>query len=132
MTLSRLTPPLLLLLAPAGLFAAPRITAEQAMTNYRKVLKPVRELDCPRGAGGEEIVVCGRWPDQPDPNRLPLPVEPEAGERTRYAPGELPAAEAGRTPAYCFRLCPGYVGVDIQTGKKAVAAIKRALEGDDE
>lgn len=131
MALSRLAPPLLLVLAPAGAFAAPEISADQAMANYRKVIKPVRDLDCPRGGAGDEIVVCGRQPGEVQPGRLPLPIEPEPGARVRLVPGEAARTDAGREPGYCFSRCPGTVGIDIATGKKIVAAIKRALEKDE-
>ena len=133
MTLSRLAPPLLLILISEGAFAAPPVTAEQAMGNYRQLIKPVRELDCPRSAGSDEIVVCGRSADQLQPGRLPLPVEPQSGDRTRLAPGEIQRGDAGYGDArYCFTRCDGFVGVDIQTAKKVASAIKQVLEGDEE
>ena len=60
---------------------AQTLTAEQALANYRETFAPVSELDCPKGEDPDEIVVCGRSPGSPDPNRLPLPVEPLPGAR---------------------------------------------------
>ena len=68
----------------------PSLTAEQAMANYRAMVKgaipSVEPPDCPPSANGE-IVVCHR-DVHPEP-RLPLPDErAEAGEEVRHA-GEL-------------------------------------------
>src|SRR3546814_15369874 len=60
---------------------AQTLTAEQALENYRDTFVPVSELDCPESENPDEIVVCGRRPGAPDPNRLPLPVEPLPGAR---------------------------------------------------
>ena len=130
MTLSRFAPSLLLALTPAGASAAREVTADQAMSNYRKIMKPVRELDCPSGVGQDEIVVCGTSPGEIQRDRLPLPVEREAGDRVRLVPGEAPQADAGRPPAYCFSRCPGIVGMDLDMAKKIAAGIKQALERD--
>lgn len=64
---------------------APSATAEEALARQRAGLHDSLGLDCDRG--GADIVVCGR--QGPDPNRLPLPVEPEPGARRS---GEPPAA----------------------------------------
>ena len=78
----------LLLIASPALAAAP-VTAEEALARQQAGLQRSLGLECDRG-GGEDIVVCGR--QGPDPNRLPLPLEPEPG--ARHA-GEPPApAEA--------------------------------------
>jgi hypothetical protein len=66
------------------------ITAEQAMANYRAMIKnasPTAETpECPPGANGE-IVVCHR-DVHPQP-RLPMPDDrAEAGEDVRHA-GEV-------------------------------------------
>jgi hypothetical protein len=74
---------LISLAAPAG--AAEPVTAESALNNYRLSVKP---LECPKRAD-DEIVVCGRASDRPDPNRLPLPVERPPGE---IVPGEARAS----------------------------------------
>jgi hypothetical protein len=65
-----------LALAGAPAPAAPPASAEEAVARQRASLRA--GLDCDRG-GGNDIVVCGR--SGPDPNRLPLPVEPEPGAR---------------------------------------------------
>jgi hypothetical protein len=91
MTKSRRAAGLLLLgWATAGTAAGP-VTADQAMARYREAFQPVEALRCPRGAEGDEIIVCGRR-EGPDPNRLPLPVEREPGERVHLLPGEPPSA----------------------------------------
>jgi len=61
--------------------AAPAGTAEEALARQQAGLQ--RSLDCDRG-GGEDIIVCGRA--GPDPNRLPLPVQPEPGDRRSGEP----------------------------------------------
>ena len=67
------------LLAGAGVpaSAAPPATAEEALARQQAGLQRSLGMDCDRGGG--DIVVCGR--QGPDPNRLPLPVEPEPGAR---------------------------------------------------
>ena len=117
MTLTRFALPLLLVLASEGAVAAPQVTAEGAMANYRKMLKPVRELDCPSGGSGEEIVVCGRTPGEIQRDRLPLPVTREPGE---HIPGE-PSADGGG----CIRLCGQPVMVPLH---KAPAFIGKLIE----
>jgi hypothetical protein len=62
---------------------AQAITAEQALNNYRQVIKPTRELDCPKGAD-DEIVVCGgEAPTETERYRAPLPIAPTPGARNR-------------------------------------------------
>ena len=117
MGLSRLTPLILLLAIPAGAIAAPPITAEQAMTNYRKVIKTTRELDCPRGESTDEIVVCGNRQDEARAGRLPLPVAREPGARIA---GE-PLADGGGCISRCHQpvmvplhKIPGFIGKVIE------------------
>jgi hypothetical protein len=69
-------------LAAAPAAAAPPLTAEEALARQQSSLRSGLGLACDRGAG--EIVVCGR--QGPDPNRLPLPVEPEPGARNAGEP----------------------------------------------
>ena len=71
-------------LVAAPLPAAPPATAEEALARQRSDLQRSLGLDCDRGRGGGDIVVCGR--QGPDPNRLPLPVEPEPGARRSGEP----------------------------------------------
>lgn len=66
--------------APAA--AAPPLSAEEALARQQSSLRSGIGLGCDRGAG--EIVVCAR--QGPDPNRLPLPVEPEPGARRSGEP----------------------------------------------
>jgi hypothetical protein len=114
--------PALLLLVTAPAFAQDRVTAEQALSNYRKVMVPTAELDCPRGDDGEEIVVCGKRKGEKSPYRLPLPVEREPGARI---PGEALSGGFG-----CIRMCPKPVGIDLEMIFKAAKAIKNKLEED--
>ena len=80
------------LAAPAGA-AAPQITAEEAMANYRKSFEAGTLIDCRRDTDSDEIIICGRS-DRPDPNRVPLPDEREPGAPVRLLPGEPPSAVA--------------------------------------
>jgi hypothetical protein len=93
MAKSRLAAGLLLIGWQTAAAAAPA-TAEQAMAQYRRTFQPVSELRCPKGAGPEDIVVCGRREGR-DPNRLPLPEERQPGERVGLLPGEPPSAAEG-------------------------------------
>jgi hypothetical protein len=93
MAKSRLAVGLLLIAWQTEAAAAPS-TAEQAMAQYRRSFRPVDELRCPKGAGPEDIVVCGRREGR-DPNRVPLPDEREPGERVALLPGEPPRATEG-------------------------------------
>ena len=113
MDLSRLAPLILLAAVPAGASSAPPITAEQAMTNYRKLIKTTRELDCPSSGSADEIVVCGNRGDETQSARLPLPVEPEPGARQRLIAGEPPSATAAMNGAPCISRCQGSVGVNL-------------------
>jgi hypothetical protein len=130
MILSRLAPLLLVAVAPSGAAAAPPATAEQAISNYRQLFKPTREIDCPK-AGPDEIVVCRRGSELRDPDRLPLPSS-EPGDRQRLIAGEAGRADVGHgTGRYCFTRCGDIVGLDIQTTRKLIQGVKRLLEGDE-
>lgn len=83
MNLSRLAPPIFLILVPAGVAGAPPVTADEALANYRKVIKTTREIACPSGGSADEIVVCADRDDETRSVRLPLPLEPAPGERVR-------------------------------------------------
>lgn len=77
-------------LTSAPLSAAPPASAEEALALQKSLLRSNLGLDCDRDSG--EIVVCGR--QGPDPNRLPLPVEPEPGARNAGEPADPSAALA--------------------------------------
>jgi hypothetical protein len=64
--------------------AAPPASADEALARQQSSLRSGLGLHCDREAG--EIVVCGR--QGPDPNRLPLPVEPEPGARRSGEPAD--------------------------------------------
>ena len=122
--------PLLLALAPAPALAAQTVapTAEEAMATYRQTFKPTRELDCPRSQDPEEIVVCARPKDAPDPDRPPLPIGPEAGERVR---GDLPNGVASMNADSCLRLCPQPVQIDVCKAAKFMKNLAdRIINGD--
>ena len=117
MGLSRLAPLILLAAVPAGAVAAPRLTAEQALSNYRKVIKTTAELDCPKGESSDEIVVCGNREGEARLGRLPLPVAREPGERRA---GE-PLADGGGCISRCnqpvmvpLHKIPGFIGKVIE------------------
>jgi hypothetical protein len=69
-------------LATAPASGAPPLSAEEALAAQQSSLRSGLGLNCDRDAA--EIVVCGR--QGPDPNRLPLPVEPEPGARVAGEP----------------------------------------------
>lgn len=107
---------------------AQTVTAEQAMQNYRELFAPVSELDCPRSRDPEEIVVCGRPFGAPDPNRLPLPVQPLPGDRV--AGEAMSTVEAGNIKEDCSAVgphngCGGLlpVGAIIGVAVKVVGAL---------
>lgn len=72
------------MIASAPAAAAPPATAEEALDRQKQSLRAGLALGCDREAG--EIVVCAR--PGPDPNRLPLPVEPEPGDRRSGEPAD--------------------------------------------
>jgi hypothetical protein len=131
MTLSRLALAAWLAVLPGAAAAAPQVTADQAISNYRKVIRTTEELDCPRPSA-EEIVVCGsEGAAESERHRLPLPAGPEPGAPVRLVPGEAARGDAGYAGRYCFKLCGGFVGLDATSARKIVQGIGRALEGDD-
>jgi hypothetical protein len=107
---------------------AQTVTADQALANYRELFEPVAELDCPKSQTPDEIVVCGRPFDAPDPNRLPLPVQPLPGDRVS---GEaMTSVEAGNIKEKCSAVgpnngCGGLVpiGAIIGVAVKIVGAL---------
>lgn len=85
--------------APAA--AAPPASAEEALARQQASLRSSLGLGCDRDSG--EIVVCGR--PGPDPNRLPLPVEPEPGARTAGEASD-PRASLALTNQKCTTVGP--------------------------
>jgi hypothetical protein len=112
----------------ATVAVAQPVTADQAMENYRQVFEPVTRFDCPQSTKPDEIIVCGRPFGAPDPNRLPLPVEPLPGDRVS---GEaLSSVEAGNIKEECSAVgpnngCGGLVpiGAIIGVAVKVVGAL---------
>ena len=101
--------------ATAGQTDGASVTADQAMANYREVFQTTRELDCPRSDDPEEIVVCARPKDAPDPNRAPLAADPEPGARVA---GDVPNGVASMNADSCLRLCPQPGMVDVYKAAK--------------
>ena len=128
MGLSRLAPLIVLAAVPAGAISAPPVTAEQALTNYRKVIKTTREIDCPSSGSTDEIVVCGNREDGTQSARLPLPIEPEPGARRRLVAGEPPSAAAAMNADPCISRCPGSVGVNLLAIPGFVAKVIERLK----
>jgi hypothetical protein len=108
--------------ASAGQSASP-VNAEEALATYRQTFKSTRELDCPKGTDPNDIVVCARPQDAPDPNRLPLPVAREPGARI---PGEGLPDSGG-----CHRLCHQPITVDLIGAARFVKDLaERLIEGE--
>jgi hypothetical protein len=108
-----------LILAAGAAPAEAQITAEQALSNYRKTFKSTREIDCPRD--GAEIVVCGRLGGR-DPARLPLPVEREAGTRV--------AGEVSKDGGGCISRCHQPVQVNILAIPALIGKVIERLKDD--
>jgi hypothetical protein len=87
--------------APTPAWADQPATADQALARQRSSLRSSLGLDCDRGGG--DIVVCGR--PGPDPNRLPLPVEPEPGARIA-GEASLPGDSLALTKQRCTTVGP--------------------------
>ncbi len=118
--MSRMTAALLLAASPATAQSGASPTTEQVLGAHRAAFKSLRELDCPRRE--DEIVVCARREGDPQPERLPLPVEREAGTRI--------AGEPLKDSGGCIRLCHQPVTVDlIKAGKALASGISRILDG---
>jgi hypothetical protein len=83
-------------LVPAPATAAQPLSAEDALARQQSALRSGLGLDCDRDSA--EIVVCGR--QGPDPNRLPLPVQPEPGARAEGEP-----VDPARTLALSAETC---------------------------
>jgi hypothetical protein len=94
-------------LAAAPAPAQPPLTAEEALARQQSSLRSGLGLGCDRTTA--EIVVCAR--QGPDPNRLPLPVQPEPGARIAgepVDPGETLALSAEKcTPVGQNQQCSG-------------------------
>ena len=103
------------------LLQSPPATAEEALSSYRTVIKPLAQLDCPK-AEGEEVVVCGRRRDQPDPYRIPSDASGSAPAR-----GEPMSGGAAMGAGGCLRLCQSSVGITFDTRDGGSAA--RLAEG---
>jgi hypothetical protein len=115
----RLAPTIASIAALTAPASAQSITAEQAIANYRRTFAPIAELDCPKPADGEEIVVCGRA-GRPDPYRAPLPVLRTPG---LPHPGE---AQDGSALA-CLRLCDQPLSIDLIKAAKIGRKIIRHI-----
>lgn len=115
--------------AIAGQVAAePPVTAEQAIENYRRSFRPIRELDCPLPEDPDEIVVCARPRGAADPNRAPLPIGPEPGTRVV---GDVPNGTASMNADSCLRLCAQPVEIDVFKAAKFMRNLAdRIIDGE--
>jgi hypothetical protein len=119
MTKSRMTALFLALVPASGTTAAEPLADEYDIA----ALRPLADLDCPDGSGTDEIVVCGRKPGDSDRYRLPLPIEPTPGQRTRGEP--LTAVEVAGKRETCSTVGPNQNcggGLDI-IGIAAMVAV---------
>ena len=119
----------LLLAAAAPALAGPQppLTAEEAIEIQQDgVREATGTAPCPRDAGTGDIIVCGRR--GPDPNRLPLPVKPGAGEN--LLPGELPRAQTGYDT--CMFGCQRPVTITDEDVRKYGGRLLRHLLGKDD
>ena len=84
---------------------------EELIANSKVSLPAIGRRRCADAAEAGEIVVCGRREGEPNPNRLPLPVDPPQGERLRgeIGNGTQALAETER----CLRLCHQGVRIDV-------------------
>ena len=118
--------------AGAAASAAPPVTAEEALARQQSGLQRSLGLDCDRGGGGGDIVVCGR--QGPDPNRLPLPVEPEPGARNSGEPPD-PSEALALGAAKCTTVGPNQqCGGGLPLIPIAIWLVQTAIkvaEGDD-
>ena len=114
--------------APA--LAAPPAYAEDALDRQKASLRTSLGLDCDRGEA--EIVVCGR--QGPDPNRLPLPVPPEPGDRRAGEPPD-PSEALALSAEKCTTVGPNQqCGGGLPILPIAVWLVRTAIEaakGDD-
>jgi hypothetical protein len=101
------------------------ITAEQAMANYRAMVRgatsdPVAATRCPDRGNSDQIVVC-RQDDRPGP-RLPMPeARAEPGEVVHHL-GEPPRGDPGPPRV------PSKFG---ETMMKGIKLLKSAVTGED-
>ena len=83
-----------LLAAWPGAATAQAVTAEEAIAQQQAQVRGVVERRCPAGAGGEDIVVCGR-PERVQRYRVPLPAPETAGIHARAGGEQLAAMDGG-------------------------------------
>jgi hypothetical protein len=117
---------------PAAAFAdPPAATAEAALAAYDAEFDAVMAgarspRRCPRGADGEDIVVCGRADDA----AMRVPYEPIPGE-VRHIAGDLPSGPGALAADGCLRLCPQPVMIDVIATVRALArGVNRLLHPD--
>lgn len=113
------------LLASPAANVTDTVTAEEAMAHYREAFRLVPAANCPVSRDPEDIVVCGRRDARSE--RLPLPVEPEPGERVRLLPGEMPSAVAAMNAGAPAQ--GGGINI-IGTAITIVNGIDRLIHGD--
>lgn len=108
----------------------PILDAEALAAGYRARLPSIAELDCPRSADPQEIVVCARGPER-SVYLSPIPFAPDPGRRV--------AGEVGPPSAGGLERC-GNVGVATQCSgglpmpsiiMALVKAVSNAIENGD-
>jgi hypothetical protein len=119
MTLSRISMALLIGLGSAPASAAAQaaqepvpamITADQALANYRLVVKPIDELRCPKNEAGE-IVVCAKRGER-------LKFDPVPGERPGRVAGEPPRGAVGEFN--CLQSCHQPLMINLLKAPRAI------------
>jgi hypothetical protein len=105
------------------------LTAERAIEiQHDTVRDTLGTAPCRRDLESGDIVICGRR--GADPNRLPLPVEPLAGDREHLLPGELPRARSRYDT--CAIACPRGSGIDVFKAVDTSIKIVRHILGKDD
>ena len=113
-----MSPTLLLALA-----AAQQIGPEEAIAAQRTEVRAAMRIECPPGAGDEDIVVCGRGSGGGG-EAYRVPFVPEPGRIARL-PGEAPTGGDALAADRCIRLCNEGVKIDVIG---AIRGIQRGLD----
>ena len=74
--------------------AAQPLNADEAIARQQEMVRGIVERRCPAGAGGDDIVVCGR-PERVQRYRVPLPAQANAGIHARAGGEQLAAMDGG-------------------------------------
>jgi hypothetical protein len=122
-----------LVFLPAAAAAQP-VTADQALANYRQVIKSPSELDCPKGSEDEIVVCAGPGQTESQRYRVPLPVSPDPGSPNRdVITSGMGAMRSDACQAY-ERCGSGGLSISvdlIRAARSAKKLVERVVEGDD-